>query len=121
MKHGRDERQAGYESGRQDGSPSTTCRYRAPAPRLLQTAPLSPLVRPRSQRCDHLVCVDRMSGHDVCQAPVERRMKAFAGLGVEVVASLREHIIQRHQLDDLAFGQLGRLIDDESSVVHVGS
>ena len=37
---------------------------------------------------------------------------------VEAVATVREDIIDEHQLDDVAFGQISRLIEDEAAVLN---
>jgi hypothetical protein len=39
---------------------------------------------------------------------------------VEVVPAVGEHVVERHQLDHLALGQVGGLVEDETPVVDVG-
>jgi hypothetical protein len=39
---------------------------------------------------------------------------------VEVVPPVREHLVQRHELDHFPFGQIRGLIEDEAPVVDVG-
>ncbi len=38
---------------------------------------------------------------------------------VEVVTAAGEHLVEGHQIDDLAIGQIGRLVDDDAPVLHV--
>jgi hypothetical protein len=47
-------------------------------------------------------------------------MQLGALLVVEVVAAAGEDLVERHELDDLALGQVGGFVEHEASVVHVG-
>lgn len=74
-----------------------------------------------AQRGERLGSVNCLSGLHLTNALAEGLVEPLALLGVEVVATVRENIIDRHQLDDFALGEIGGLVEDEASVLHMGS
>jgi hypothetical protein len=47
-------------------------------------------------------------------------VQSFALFVVEVIMNVRQHFVHGHQLDDFAFREIRRFIEDQSTVSHAG-
>jgi len=57
----------------------------------------------------------------VVQAAIDGPVESLAFLGVKVVAPSSENLVHRHELHDLAIGQVGRLVEHDATVRDVSS
>ena len=61
----------------------------------------------------------RASRVDVFEPPVDGRVQPLALLGVEVVRAVGEHLVEGNELDDLAVGQIGGLVQQKPATSNV--
>jgi hypothetical protein len=57
---------------------------------------------------------------EVFDAFLDRTMERSPLVVIEVVAPTSENLVERHQLDDLPLRAVGRLVEHEPAVLHVG-
>ncbi len=65
--------------------------------------------------------VDGLARLHLTDALTKRFVQSCSLFVVEVVATACEHLIEGHKVDDLTLGAIGRLVEYEASVLHVGS
>ena len=75
---------------------------------------------PLPQSSDELESIHGVAVLEVLDARFDGAVQGGPLFVIEVVAATSEHLINGHQLDDLAFGQVGGLIEDEPAIVDMG-
>ena len=106
-------------SGPPGGSRATKHRRVRPRPALRRKARPSPTGRSRPQFIHHLAGIGRASRVNVGEPPVDRRVQSLALLGVDVVPSAGEHLVEGDELDDLPVGQIGGFVQQKPATSNV--
>lgn len=74
----------------------------------------------RAKNGERFIGVDHLARLCLTKAFTNRLVKPLAFLAIEPITAAREHLVERNELDHLAFREIRRFVEDEPPVADAG-